>query len=135
MLMGRLVGRLATTLATALAVALSAALAQAEDLENGESQFKKCKACHDLGENAKNKVGPILNDIVGRKAGAVEGFKYSEKLKGLAASGLTWSEENLLKYIEDPKTVVPEGTMAFAGIKDAADRKDVIAFLKKNGKP
>lgn len=118
----------------ALSAALLPATAHAVDLDNGESQYRKCKACHDMGAGAANKVGPVLTDIVGRKAGAVADFKYSDNLKKLAADGLTWTEDNLNKYIEDPKAVVPAGTMAFAGLKDAEDRADVIAYLKQAGK-
>lgn len=117
-----------------LAVLCPTLFAMAADLDNGAAQYRKCKTCHDLGENAKNKTGPLLNGIVGRKAGSVEGFNYSASLKTLAADGLAWSEEKLDKYIADPKSVVPNGSMAFAGIKDADDRADLIAYLKKNGK-
>lgn len=117
-----------------LLAALAPAAAGAVDLENGESQFRKCKACHDMGEGAKNKVGPVLTDIVGRKAGTIADFKYSEALMKLAGEGLTWNEATLAKYLEDPKAVVPAGSMAFAGLKDAEDRADVIAYLKQGGK-
>lgn len=118
---------------TALAIVISTGMVRAQDLENGASQYRKCKSCHDLGEGAKNKIGPILNGIVGRKAGTVEGFNYSQSLKALAEGGLTWSDDRLSKYIEDPKSVVPNGTMSFVGIKDPADRADLLAYLKKGG--
>ncbi|RTL71415.1 MAG: cytochrome c family protein [Hyphomicrobiales bacterium] len=108
--------------------------AAAQDLENGAAQYRKCKTCHDLGDGAKNKTGPVLNGIIGRKVGSVEGFNYSASLKGLAADGLTWTDDKLDKYIADPKSVVPNGSMAFAGIKDKEDRADLIAYLKKGGK-
>ena len=93
--------------------------------------FKKCRACHDVGPEAKNKVGPLLNDIVGRKAGTIEGFAYSEANKAGAAKDLVWTEDVLFKYLENPLTFMPGTKMAFAGLKDAQDRKDLIAFLKK----
>lgn len=105
--------------------------AAAQNAENGEQVFRKCRACHQVGEGAKNAVGPQLNDIVGRPAGAVEGFNYSQANKEAGAGGLVWTEENLFKYLENPRAFMPKNKMAFAGLKDEADRKDVIAYLKK----
>ncbi len=99
--------------------------------EEGESVFKKCRTCHDVGSGAKNKVGPVLNDIVGRKAASVAGFAYSTDMKTLGSNGFVWSEENLGKYLENVKNVVASGKMVFPGLKDEQDRKDVIAYLKK----
>lgn len=110
----------------AAAVALSSAAVLAQDVSNGEDVFKKCRACHAVGANAKNLVGPQLNGIIGRKAGSVEGFPYSEANKN---SGATWDEATFLKYIKDPKAAMPGNKMAFAGIKDEQDAKDLYAFL------
>jgi cytochrome c len=99
--------------------------------EEGESVFKKCRTCHDVGDGAKNKVGPVLNNVVGRKAASIDGFSYSTDLKGLAAKGFVWSDENLNKYLENVKSVVANGKMVFPGLKDEQDRKDLIAYLKK----
>lgn len=99
--------------------------------EEGESVFKKCRTCHDVGSGAKNKVGPVLNDIVGRKAASVAGFAYSTDMKTLGSNGFVWSEENLGKYLENVKNVVANGKMVFPGLKDEQDRKDLIAYLKK----
>ena len=112
---------------------VGAAAAQA-GAEHGESIFKKCKVCHDIGEGAKNKVGPPLNDIVGRKAAGVEGYPYSSDLKALAVQGFVWDEKNIDKYLENPKSIVGKGKMVFPGLKDEQDRKDVIAYLKKFSK-
>ena len=112
---------------------IGAAAAQA-GAERGESIFKKCKVCHDIGEGAKNKVGPPLNDIVGRKAADVEGYPYSSDLKALAVQGFVWDEKNIDKYLENPKSIVGKGKMVFPGLKDEQDRKDVIAYLKKFSK-
>lgn len=101
-------------------------MASAADVENGKSVFKKCKACHAVGEGAKNKVGPQLNGIVGRAAGTVEGFNYSPALKD---SGKTWDEATLDGYLKDPKGFIPGNKMVFVGIKDDADRADLIAYL------
>lgn len=117
--------------ALVLGTGVAASGAWAEDLENGKTQFNKCKACHDIGDGAKIKVGPPLNDLVGRKAASIEGFAYSDDIKGLAAKGFVWNEDNLRKYIENPKAVVPNGKMVFAGLKDKDDREDVIAYLKQ----
>jgi cytochrome c len=121
----------------AVSVALGApvsAAAQEGNPDEGAEVFKKCRACHDVGPDAKNKVGPVLNDIVGRKAGTVEGFPYSEANKTAGGKGLVWTEEVLLKYLENPLVFMPGTKMAFAGLKDEQDRKDLIAYLKKNGK-
>jgi cytochrome c len=110
--------------------------AGAEDgkADEGAEVFKKCRACHDVGPDAKNKVGPVLNDIVGRKAGTIEGFTYSDANKGAGGKGLTWTEDVLLKYLENPLSFMPGTKMAFAGLKDEQDRKDLIAFLKTHTK-
>jgi cytochrome c len=124
-----------------LTVAVAAALlmpaptaAQEGNAEDGAEVFKKCRACHDVGPEAKNKVGPLLNDIVGRKAGTIEAFPYSEANKAAGGKGLAWTEDTLFKYLENPLAFMPGTKMAFAGLKDPQDRKDVIAFLKKHTK-
>jgi cytochrome c2 len=104
------------------------------NVEQGENIYKKCKACHDIGEGAKNKVGPLLNNVFGHKAAGVEGYAYSSGLKALAAQGFVWDENNLDKYLENPKQVVANGKMVFPGLKDEQDRKDVIAYLKQFSK-
>jgi cytochrome c len=117
---------------TAALIGLVAAAgnAVAQNAEAGEGVFKVCKACHQVGEGAKNAVGPMLNGIVGRKAGTIEGFNYSEANKAAAAAGLIWTEEELFKYLEKPLTYMPKTKMAYAGMKDEQDRKDLIAYLK-----
>lgn len=100
--------------------------ASAEDVANGESVFKKCKACHAVGADAKNKVGPQLNGIVGRKAGTAEGFNYSDAMKN---SGKTWDAATLDGYLADPKAYIPGNKMVFVGVKDEKDRKDLVAYL------
>jgi len=111
--------------------ALGPAAAQEGNPDEGAEVFKKCRACHDVGADAKNKVGPLLNDIIGRKAGTIEGFAYSEANKTAGGKGLVWTEDVMLKYLENPLTFMPGTKMAFAGLKDVQDRKDLIAFLKK----
>lgn len=121
--------KLLTSIA-AVALSASATLAQDGNAEAGEDVFKKCRACHDIGPDAKNKVGPVLNGLIGRKSGTVEGFAYSDANKNAA---VTWTEETFLKYIEDPRAFMPGNKMAFAGLKDEQDRKDVLAYIKKAG--
>ncbi len=115
-----------------MALAASASTANAQgNAEEGEAIFRKCKTCHDVGEGAKSKVGPHLNNVVGRKPASIEGFSYSSDMKALAATGFVWSAENLSKYVENVKSVVANGKMVFPGLKDEQDRKDLIAYLKK----
>ena len=100
----------------------------AQDLEAGEASFRKCVPCHSVGEDATNKVGPVLNGLDGRKAGAVEGFTYSDANKN---SGITWNEETFEEYIKDPRAKVPGTKMVFAGIKNDKELKDLWGYLKQ----
>ncbi len=109
---------------------LNGTAAMAQDVENGQSVFRQCRACHQVGANAKNLVGPALTGIVGRKAGTIAGFNYSQANKDAGAKGLVWTEEVLLKYLAAPLQFMPGTKMAYAGLKDEADRKDLIAYLK-----
>src|SRR5690606_37568874 len=98
--------------------------AAAQDAENGEQIYRRCKACHQIGEGARNTVGPQLNDIVGRAAGSVEGYNYSKANRKAAEDGLVWTEENLMEYLENPRSFMRGTKMAFAGLRDEQDRKD-----------
>ncbi len=117
--------------AALLALGSTAALAQspAGDPAKGANVFKKCMACHAVGEGAKNKVGPELNGIIDRKMGAVEGFNYSDTLKEHNAKGDTWTAEVLSKYLENPKAYMPGVKMVFAGLPKETDRADLLAYL------
>ena len=106
------------------------ASAQAIDIGNGANVFKKCRACHLVGDAAKHAVGPSLNNVIGRKAGSTDGFVFSDNMRELGESGLLWTEKELDRYLENPKVVVPKGKMAFPGLADPQDRADVIAYLK-----
>jgi cytochrome c len=120
--------RIALLLLTAAAA--PGALAADASVENGQEVFKKCRACHDVGPNAKNKVGPLLNGLFGRKAGTIEGFNYSDANRQAGDAGWVWTEEVMMKYLENPREAMPGNRMAFVGLKDEQDRKDVIAYLK-----
>ena len=116
-------------------VAAVPAMAQAQDADAGKTIFNKCKACHQVGEGAKNAVGPVLNGVIGRKAGTAEGFNYSDAMKN---SGITWDEANFEEYIADPKKKVPGNKMVFVGIKDPQEAMDLYAYLNSfgpDGKP
>jgi cytochrome c len=119
----------------AVALCASVAPAMAADPAAGEKAYAVCKACHRVGEGAKNTVGPTLNGVVGRPAASVEGFSYSEPMK---KSGITWDEATLTEYLKNPKAKVPGTKMAFAGVKDDTKVADIIAYLKQfgpDGKP
>jgi len=115
--------------ALALVVAPGIAFAADGDAAKGEKVFRKCKACHDA-EKKKNKVGPELTDVVGRKAGSVADYKYSDAMKAEGEKGVVWDEANLDKYLTNPREMVPGNKMSFAGLKKEQDRLDVIAYLK-----
>ena len=113
---------------------LFAVPSQAQDAE-GADVFKKCMACQAVGENARAKVGPPLNGVVGHPAGSVEGFKYSEALLG---AGITWDEETLSAFLKAPRNYLLGTKMSFAGLKTDQDIANVIAYLKTfdaEGKP
>ena len=117
--------------ATALALVGSTALAHSEgDVAAGKKVFKKCSACHAVGEGARNKVGPELNDAFGRTAGTLEGFKYSKAMVAAGTDGLVWTDETVSAYLVDPRGYIKGNRMAFAGLKKEADVANVIAYLK-----
>jgi cytochrome c len=110
-------------------VAASAALAQ--DVAAGKSSFNKCLACHAIGEGAKNKIGPELNGLNGRKSGTAPDYSYSDANKN---SGITWSEAEFKDYIKDPKAKIPGTKMIFAGIKNENEVNDLWAFIAQYDK-
>jgi cytochrome c len=120
---------LSTVIVLASSAIVPAALAQ--DAAAGKSSFNKCLACHAIGEDAKNKVGPELNGLDGRKAGTVPDYNYSEANKN---SGITWNEANFKEYIKDPKAKIPGTKMAFAGIKNDKEVNDLWAFISQYDK-
>lgn len=110
--------------------ALSSAAVQAQDLAAGEQSFKKCLPCHAVGDGAANKVGPQLNGLEGRKAGAVSDYSYSYANKN---SGLVWSEAVFKDYIVSPMAKMPGTKMAFPGIKNETEIANLWAYLKQFG--
>ena len=115
-----------TAVIAIVVAALSGVAAHAQDLAAGENAFKKCLACHAVGEGAKNKVGPLLNGLEGRKSGTIEGYSYSEANKN---SGIIWSKETFLDYIKDPRAKIPGTKMIFPGIKNETEAANLWAYL------
>jgi cytochrome c len=113
-------------LVAAAAWAGSAAGALAGDPAAGEIVFKKCKTCHQIGEGAKNVVGPELNGLIGRKSGSVPNYNYSDANK---ESGITWDEATLKDYLVNPKAKIPGTKMIFAGLPEESDRDNLVAYL------
>jgi cytochrome c len=117
-----------TLVVAAALVAASAGASPAQDLGAGEASFRKCMPCHDIGPNAKIKLGPPLNGLDGRKAGTFQGFNYSDANKN---SGIVWSEETFKNYIKNPMQVMRGTKMAFVGIRDEAEIANLWAYLKQ----
>jgi len=109
-----------------IVVSMGAAVAQ--DVQKGENSFKKCLVCHAIGPGAKNKIGPELNGLDGRKAGTVPDYNYSDANKN---SGIVWDEKTFKEYIQDPKAKIPGTKMAFVGIKNEQEINDLWAYLKQ----
>ena|SRR6201989_3660402 len=126
--------KLTLSVLAVLASSAAASGALAQDVAAGKSSFNKCLPCHAIGEGAKNKVGPELNGIDGRKSGTAPDYSYSDANKN---SGITWSKEVFLEYIKDPKAKIPGTKMTFAGIKNETEANNLWAYLAsfdKDGK-
>jgi cytochrome c len=124
---------LSTLVVIASSAAATAALAQ--DAAAGKTSFNKCMACHSIGEGAKNKVGPELNGLDGRKSGTAPDYSYADANKN---SGITWNKDQFLEYIKDPRGKIPGTKMIFAGIKNEKEANDLWAYISsfdKDGKP
>ena len=119
------IGFLATALAVGVMISGGSALA-AGDVAKGKKVFKKCKICHAV-KKGKNKIGPSLFGVVGRKAAIAKGFRFSKAMK---KSKLTWDEATLDKYLKNPRKAVKGTRMVFAGLRSKKDRENVIAYLK-----
>ena len=109
-------------------IVMSMGVAVAQDVQKGETSFKKCLACHAIGPGAKNKIGPELNGLDGRKAGTVPDYNYSDANKN---SGLVWDETTFREYIKDPRAKIPGTKMTFPGIKNEQEINDLWAYLKQ----
>jgi cytochrome c len=109
---------------------ISSTSASAQDAAAGEKIFAQCRTCHQIGETAKNGVGPQLNGMFGRKAGSAEGYTYSAAYKTLDK---VWAPDNFTVYIKDPRGVTPGTKMVYPGLKDEAKIADLIAFLQQYG--
>jgi cytochrome c len=114
------------TLAVGALLAIIASRGMAADVEAGKTEFKKCALCHTI-EAGKNKIGPSLFGVVGRKSASLDNYEYSEAMKKFDH---TWDEQTLDTYLTDPRATVPGTKMIFPGIKDKAERDDVIAYLE-----
>lgn len=126
--------KLFAILGAAVLVASVAGTAYADDFKRGKKVFRKCKACHEVGPDAANKIGPQLTDIVGRKAGAVKEFTgYSDALKAKAEGGLVWTEDNLRAFLDKPKEFIEGTAMNFPGLRKDKDLNGIIIYLKANG--
>jgi cytochrome c len=100
------------------------------DAAAGANVFKKCASCHAVGEGAKNKVGPELNELFGRVAGTAPDFKYSQAMIDAGAGGLVWSSETLHQFLTKPKDFVKGTKMSFPGLKEPTDIDNIVAYLQ-----
>jgi cytochrome c len=120
--------KLTLSVLAVIASASCASNALAQDAAAGETSFRKCLACHSIGEGAKNKVGPVLNGLDGRKSGSAPDFSYSDANKN---SGITWNKDQFLDYIKDPKAKIPGTKMVFPGIKNEKEANDLWAYISQ----
>jgi cytochrome c len=118
------------TLAIAALLLAGVSPAPAQDASKGEAVFKRCRACHAIGPAAQNKAGPALTGIVGKPAASASGFNYSDALKTAGDAGLVWTDDKLVAFLAAPDSFLPNNVMAFPGIKNPGELKDLIAFLK-----
>ncbi len=109
-------------------LAATVGIAHAQDLAAGEQSFRKCSPCHSVGEDARNKIGPVLNGLDGRKAGTAAEYNFSDANKN---SGITWNEASFKEYIQNPMQRVPGTKMAFAGVKNEKEIGDLWGYLKQ----
>lgn len=121
-----------SSMCSVLSVFVLSSLANAEHpRDEGERAFQKCYSCHSVNPKETDLSGPNLAGVIGRRAAALGGFQYSPAMKKAAAEGLVWTEEALDRYLADPLEMIPETTMSFPGVKNAAERRAVIGYLKR----
>ena len=111
-----------------VALAATLGVAKAQDLAAGEQSFRKCFPCHSIGPDAKNKVGPVLNGLDGRKSGTVEGYSYTDANKN---SGIIWSQQAFAEYIKNPMARIKGTKMVFAGIKNEKEIANLWAYISQ----
>jgi cytochrome c len=112
------------------ATAGSAADVDAALIAAGEGAFRQCKTCHEVGEGASNRTGPVLNGMVGRTIGSVDGFRYSGVFQEASAAGAVWTEESLAAFLADPRGAMAGTKMTFRGVRDEADIAGLIAYIQ-----
>lgn len=117
--------------AFATGLLLCSAQSLAADASRGEALFKACSQCHEVGARAKNKVGPHLDGVFGRKAGSIVGFKYSSAMKRAGDGGLVWSVDAIDAYIHKPRTFIKGNRMSYRGMESDQDRADLVAWLEQ----
>ena len=117
-------------LAAALLALLPVAGAWSADPERGRALYSECKRCHQAGGGAEHRIGPHLNDLFGRPAGSLGGYRYSPAMKAAGEGGLVWSEATIDAFLADPRTLVPRSRMSFAGMEAPDDRRDLLAWLR-----
>jgi cytochrome c2 len=113
-----------------LGLAAASALAQETAIERGEAEFRKCLACHKVGEGAFNTIGPVLNDVLGRQAGTFPNFIYSQVMVDAGEAGLVWTADTMSMFLAAPRKFLPGNKMTFAGMRNAQDRSNLIAYLR-----
>jgi len=109
-----------------LLIGVTAGSAAAADTEKGKLLFNQCKACHAL-EAGQNKLGPSLHGVFGRKAGMVEGFRYS---KAMTDAGIVWDAGTMDAYLANPRSYIPNNRMTFVGLRKPEDRQNLIDYLE-----
>lgn len=114
-----------------LCAASAAAQDAGGDAAAGQRVFNQCRTCHTIDAGGRAGVGPNLHGVIGRRAAAIEGFRYSPSMRQRAEGGLTWTEDNLRAYLRNPKEVVPAGTMSFPGLRNDQQLNDLIAYLRQ----
>jgi cytochrome c len=119
-----------TLLLGILVLTVSTEMATAQDVAAGEQSFKKCLPCHAVGDDARNKVGPLLNGLEGRRSGTIDGYSYTDVNKNAA---IVWNEATFKEYIADPRAKIPGTKMVFAGIKNEKEAADLWAYLAQFG--
>jgi len=113
----------------AMAAGLAGPAAAQGDAAAGERVFAKCRACHQVGPDARNGVGPALTNVVDHEIASVEGFNYSEAFVAKKAEGFVWTEENLSAYLANPRAAIPGNRMAFPGLRNETELADMVAYL------